>query len=191
MSEARKPEVAASENDVVDQPGFANPNSANCRVAVSHRVHALEGVGVYDGEIAWRETRHPLEHPPADRLECAGSALPALKCITQSEQRLREFESELPILWREISVTAGHRHSVGVAHDRRHQNAKREIQVANHRLYGCNLLQILLSEDRNIGHHDVKELRHHRQHSLEVMRTLSAFPLLPHGPGMHLHNRGV
>src|SRR5258705_2477404 len=49
-----------SEDDVVDQLGFAHPYRTDCGITVSHIVHALEGVSVHGCELPRRKPRHSL-----------------------------------------------------------------------------------------------------------------------------------
>src|SRR5882672_2565639 len=64
-----------SEDDVVDQFGFADPYCANGSIAMAHVVDTLKRVGIHDSHVAWGKSNHPFEHTPTNRLERARPAL--------------------------------------------------------------------------------------------------------------------
>ena len=123
---------------------------------MTHGIDALKGVGVDDREVARRQTDYSLEHSPTRRLERAGAALPASESIAHGKECFRENESELTVLGRQVSISAGHRESVRIPDDWSDQDPYREVEIANHRFYDRNLLQVFLSEHGDVGHHNVK-----------------------------------
>src|SRR6266550_3231297 len=158
---AGSPDVCSwtiSEDDVVDQFGFADPNGADGSITMTHIVDALKRVGVHDREITRRKSDDSLEHPPASSLQRAGPSLSACTRVPHREERLGENQTELAVPRREVSVSAGHRQSIVVPHDRRNQDPNREIEIAHHSLHRGHLLKILLAKDRDVRHHDMKEL---------------------------------
>src|SRR5450759_4865929 len=50
-----------SEDDVVDQSGFADPHGADGRIAVAYVVYTLKGVGVHRCQVTGREPGHSFE----------------------------------------------------------------------------------------------------------------------------------
>src|SRR6267143_3698722 len=89
-----------SEDDVVDQSGFADTDGADRRIAVSYVVDALEGVCVHRRVIARRQSYDALQHTPANRFERARSPLASAERVAHREERSRENEPELTVSWR-------------------------------------------------------------------------------------------
>src|ERR1700694_3761795 len=132
-----------SEDDVVDQSGFADPYRPDCGIAVANAVDALERVGVHCRQVARRQSNHSLEHAPTNRLERARSALSSAESVAHREQSSGKNQAELTILWREVAVAAGHGESVGVPDSRCNKNPDGKIEIPDHSLYGRCLLEVL------------------------------------------------
>src|ERR1700674_594141 len=87
-----------SEDDVVDQPGFADPYRPDCGIAVTNTVDALERVGVPRRQVAGGQPDYALQHAPTNRLERARSALSSTESVAHREQGSRKNQAELTIL---------------------------------------------------------------------------------------------
>src|SRR5437868_3225767 len=173
------PAAESSENDVVDQLRFAHAHGADCRIPMVHTVDALKRVGVDDGQVAGSETDDALEHPPPSRFEGARSTLAPHEDIAHREKRFGENRAQLALPGRQIPVAAGHRHAIRIPYDWSDENPNRKIEIPHHRLHCSYLLQVLLPENGDVRHHDVKQFGDDGQNPFKVMRSTRSFPILP------------
>ena len=102
------------------------------------------------------------------RFQHRGRALAGVEGVAHGEDRAREHARARPICLAQIGVATRERDAVRLSHRRRDDQPNGKVEIAHHRANQRRLLDILLSEHRNVRLHDVEQLRHHGEDAGEV-----------------------
>src|SRR5450756_611002 len=174
--------VFLSDNNVIEEPDLPEPHGGRdggtARLGTSANRLRLDDLDVVHAEPLVFEL---LFRARLDFL----NGHTAAQLLARLAQDARKSRRAPPLRGREIDVARRARQAVRLTVDLAHHEPHGEVQVRDHPGNDGRLLEVLASENRDVGADDCEELRDHGGHTGEMSGPDGA--LLPLGNTSYLH----